>query len=69
MQKPNNCDEAVLVKQVRLLLKQAEQILHEMNSVVCSTDPNKWLTNAAKHNAQDHHVSPEAYNSIYIAAK
>ncbi|KIM75563.1 hypothetical protein PILCRDRAFT_827115 [Piloderma croceum F 1598] len=57
--KEEDRDEAELVKQVRPLIEQAEQILNETNGAVKGADPDNRLSNKAKRNMQDHKATPE----------
>ncbi|KAF5364295.1 hypothetical protein D9756_001135 [Leucocoprinus leucothites] len=56
--KEEDRDEAELVKQVKPLLEQAEQILNETKGAVNGADPDKKLSNKAKRNMQDHKATP-----------
>ena len=57
--KEEDRDEAELVKQVKPLLEQAEQILHQTEGAIKGADPDNRLTNKAKRHQQDHRATPE----------
>ncbi|KAJ6555401.1 hypothetical protein DFH09DRAFT_1165308 [Mycena vulgaris] len=58
-QKPEDRDEAELVKAVKPLLEQAEKILNETNGAIRGADPDNRLSNKAKRNMQDHKATPD----------
>jgi hypothetical protein len=58
-QKEEDRDENELVKAVKPLLQQAEQILNETNGAIRGADPDNRLSNKAKRNMQDHKATPE----------
>ncbi|KAK0496870.1 hypothetical protein EDD18DRAFT_1164374 [Armillaria luteobubalina] len=57
--KEEDRDEAELVKQVKPLLEQAEQVLHQTEGAIKGADPDNRLTNKAKRHQQDHRATPE----------
>ncbi|KAK0482559.1 hypothetical protein IW261DRAFT_1396705 [Armillaria novae-zelandiae] len=57
--KEEDRDEGELVKQVKPLLEQAEQILHQTEGAIKGADPDNRLTNKAKRHQQDHRATPE----------
>ncbi|KAJ7663415.1 hypothetical protein DFH06DRAFT_348430 [Mycena polygramma] len=57
--KEEDRDEAELVKNVKPLLQQAEQILNETNGAIRGADPDNRLSNKATRNVQDHKATPE----------
>jgi hypothetical protein len=57
--KEEDRDENELVKSVKPLLQQAEQILNETNGAIRGADPDNRLSNKAKRNMQDHNATPE----------
>ncbi|KAJ7602841.1 hypothetical protein DFH06DRAFT_1065153 [Mycena polygramma] len=57
--KEEDRDEAELVKNVKPLLQQAEQILNETNGSIRGADPDNRLSNKATRNMQDHKATPE----------
>ncbi|KAJ6476445.1 hypothetical protein C8R47DRAFT_658982 [Mycena vitilis] len=57
--KEEDRDEAELVKNVKPLLQQAEQILNETNGAIRGADPDNRLSNKATRNMQDHKATPE----------
>ncbi|PBK93156.1 hypothetical protein ARMGADRAFT_1046126 [Armillaria gallica] len=58
-QKEEDRDEGELVRQVKPLLEQAEQILHQTEGAIKGADPDNRLTNKAKRHQQDHRATPE----------
>ncbi|KAJ6555427.1 hypothetical protein DFH09DRAFT_1492709 [Mycena vulgaris] len=58
-QKPEDRDEAELVKAVKPLLEQAEKILNETNGAVRGADPDNRLSNKAKRHMQTHKATPD----------
>ncbi|KAF7335422.1 Lea domain-containing protein [Mycena venus] len=58
-QKEEDRDENELVKSVKPLLQQAEQILNETNGAIRGADPDNRLSNKAKRNMQDHKATPD----------
>ncbi|KAJ6555433.1 hypothetical protein DFH09DRAFT_570980 [Mycena vulgaris] len=59
VQKPEDRDEAELVKAVKPLLQQAEKILNETNGAIRGADPDNRLSNKAKRHMQDHRATPD----------
>jgi chromosome segregation ATPase len=57
--KEEDRDENELVKSVKPLLQQAEQILNETNGAIRGADPDNRLSNKAKRNMQDHTATPD----------
>ncbi|KAK0463622.1 uncharacterized protein EV420DRAFT_1519189 [Desarmillaria tabescens] len=57
--KEEDRDEGELVKQVKPLLEQVEQILHQTEGAIKGADPDNRLTNKAKRQQQDHQATPE----------
>ncbi|KAJ6555438.1 hypothetical protein DFH09DRAFT_1492728 [Mycena vulgaris] len=58
-QKPEDRDEAELVKAVKPLLQQAEKILNETNGAIRGADPDNRLSNKATRHMQDHKATPD----------
>ncbi|KAJ6555423.1 hypothetical protein DFH09DRAFT_1165345 [Mycena vulgaris] len=58
-QKPEDRNEAELVKAVKPLLEQAEKILNETNGAIRGADPDNRLSNKAKRHTQDHRATPD----------
>jgi hypothetical protein len=52
-------DEGELVKAVRPLLTQAEQILNETQGMIKGADPGNKISNRAKRHAASHQATPE----------
>lgn len=58
-QKPEDRDEAELVKQIKPLLQQAETILNQTLGAIKGADPDNRLSNKAKRHMADHRATPE----------
>ncbi|TRM65196.1 hypothetical protein BD626DRAFT_615539 [Schizophyllum amplum] len=57
--KEDDRNEDELVKQVKPLLEQAEQILNQTQGVVKGADPDGKIASRAKRHQQDHRATPE----------